>query len=128
MIRFPGTYLLAATLVSVALSGCSSSIYKTVPLTASTAKFQISMTGWLVDEAGTVTPARTKDVGRFSFSTPGCVTKVDLSDAINTQVSGANGQAITRLEIQAQHGSGCVSLTATGNIVRVEPAAGGTVR
>ena len=122
-------------LAAAMLAACSSAVSSKTVVIAPSARSPISLTSALIDRAGIVSPDLIKKVGRFTFEQDQCndnryddptkpvltlKTTVDISRAVNEQISRAGGHAIVRLRVDARKpGNYCAVVRLSGDIVRV---------
>lgn len=107
--------------MAAALVGCSSAVHGAATFSANQARVPISFSSGLADARGLVDATRMHPVGKFHYETDGCVRgDIDLSQAVNAQVTQAGGDAIVRLEVSSRSGGDCVEVKLDGDIVRVD--------
>jgi hypothetical protein len=108
--------------------GCASGFQELkIPIEAAHATVPISLTSWLVDEDGVVDPSRLTVVGQFAFQAPKCAAAIDISDEVNRQVAGVQGQALVRFSmtttVEQREGrrKRCAMTSFAADIVKVAP-------
>jgi hypothetical protein len=141
MSRVDAALMIATFVTAAATTGCAGA---RVAVTAERSRFPISMSDAVRDTSGALYgPPSLQRVGSFSVEStkigilysgvaPG--SPLDISDAVNTQVTAAQGEAIINLSLTVSEGCaflnsfpvlnalplwpGCVPITIEGEIVR----------
>lgn len=86
----------------------------------SSAKVPVSMTRYLVDDDGLVTPRAYQKVGELTFEGESCEgAAIDLSSTINQRVAALRGDAVVNLEIFAESAS-CTAVKVRGDVVAMK--------
>ena len=112
--------LRAGLVLLLGLSAACGTTRGRADVSAATANVPISMSLLLVDERGVIDPSRMEQRGSLFYQAPSCVNgSVDVSDPINKRVAELGGDAVTRFEIQALKGGGCVRVRVRGEVVKV---------
>lgn len=122
--------------LALVCGGCAATERANVRVIAPTSRVPVSLSSTLADAHGIVAPERMRVVGELRYE-PTCAalsslddgtvseskaTVVNLSDALNEQVTRAGGNGVVRFTIETRRNGNCLETRFRGAIVSVDEA------